>query len=373
MAKHDRYDVVVVGGGFFGCRLATSLAREGRSVLLLEREDDLMQRASLNNQARVHNGYHYSRHFLTALRSRVNFPRFVQDFGPCVVDSFEKYYAVGRAFSKVTARHFVSVMDRVGAPVRPAPARVVALFEPKLVESVFSVVEVSFDADKLRDITRDGLDAAGVDWKTGAHVSSVARGAKEGIDLNAVLGSEPSHFNAKNVFLCNYSGINETLANSGLPLVPMRHELAEICLVEVPEPLRNMGVTLMCGPFFSLMPFPTRGLHSLSHVRYTPHSHWVDSAGSYIPASEVLESFPRNTRFAHIERDASRYLPILVGCKHKDSIWEVKTMLPASENDDGRPILFKANYGIPGLSCVMGGKIDNVFDIQEETARMKAS
>ena len=26
----------------------------------------------------------------------------------------------------------------------------------------------------------------------------------------------------------------------------------------------------MCGPFFSAMPFPARGLHTLSHVRYTP-------------------------------------------------------------------------------------------------------
>ncbi len=32
-------------------------------------------------------------------------------------------------------------------------------------------------------------------------------------------------------------------------------------------------------------------------------------------------------------------------------------------DDDGRPILFKRNHGAPNLTCVIGGKIDNVFDV----------
>ncbi len=31
--------------------------------------------------------------------------------------------------------------------------------------------------------------------------------------------------------------------------------------------------------------------------------------------------------------------------------------------DDARPILLKRDHGLPGLSCVIGGKIDNVFDM----------
>jgi len=54
-----------------------------------------MARASYNNQARIHNVYHYPRSVLTALRSRQSFPRFIKDFSQCVCDDFDKFYMVG--------------------------------------------------------------------------------------------------------------------------------------------------------------------------------------------------------------------------------------------------------------------------------------
>ena len=42
-----------VGGGFFGCCLAAHLGRLGNSVAVIEREEDLLARASYRNQARI--------------------------------------------------------------------------------------------------------------------------------------------------------------------------------------------------------------------------------------------------------------------------------------------------------------------------------
>src|SRR5262245_4941938 len=98
---HDEADVAVIGGGFYGCAIAAHLRRRLPRVVLFEKEADLLQRASLRNQARVHNGYHYPRSLLTALRSHVNFARFVRDYRDCIDDRFDKYYAVARHLSKV--------------------------------------------------------------------------------------------------------------------------------------------------------------------------------------------------------------------------------------------------------------------------------
>lgn len=49
-------DAVVVGGDFYGVRLALLLRGEGAKVLLVEREAELLGRASLLNQARVRTG-----------------------------------------------------------------------------------------------------------------------------------------------------------------------------------------------------------------------------------------------------------------------------------------------------------------------------
>src|SRR5262245_6474321 len=99
----ETYDVVVIGGGFFGCMIAVHLRRHHARVALLERGGRLLGRASYNNQARAHNCYHYPRSVLTAYRSRINFPRFVAQFGDCIDSDFEKYYAIARMFSKVTS------------------------------------------------------------------------------------------------------------------------------------------------------------------------------------------------------------------------------------------------------------------------------
>ena len=85
--------VAVIGGEFYGCVIALELSERHDEVVLLEKADDLMTRASLINQARVHNGYHYPRSIMTAFRSFANFPRFVAEYRDVVDRSFEKVYA----------------------------------------------------------------------------------------------------------------------------------------------------------------------------------------------------------------------------------------------------------------------------------------
>ena len=143
------------------------------------------------------------------------------------------------------------------------------------------------------------------------------------------------------VVCCSYAQTNAVAAASGLPVIPLKHELAELALVDVPVALKGLGMTIMDGPFFSCMPFPPRGLHTLSHVRYTPHGHWYDGlpAEPHLPAYEVFDRSEKRTAFAHMVRDAARYLPALADCRYRDSLWEVKTVLPrvtASEPTAGR-------------------------------------
>ena len=119
----------------------------------------------------------------------------------------------------------------------------------------------------------------------------------------------------------------------------------------------------MDGPFFSTMPFPAMECHCLSHVRYTPHSYWVDEHG--LSPYDVIGQSILETRVDRMIRDASRYLPALAKSRYRESLFEVKTVLEKNESDDGRPILFRESFSTPGLYSVLGGKIDNIYDILE--------
>jgi hypothetical protein len=65
-------------------------------------------------------------------------------------------------------------------------------------------------------------------------------------------------------------------------------------------------------------------------------------------------------------RDSGRYVPSLCKAKYVDSLFEVKTVLVKNEGDDGRPILFEKHPSLPNLFSLLGGKIDNIYDILEK-------
>lgn len=353
-------DTLTIGGGFYGLFLSEHVARKGSRVVCCEQDPDLLGRASFNNQARVHNGYHYPRSLVTALRSRINFPRFVREFEACVAPAGPTYYAVARSLSKVSATQFARFMREVGAPAERAPAAVRKLFDPVHVEDVFCAVERVFDAAKLRTIMRERCAAAGVDLRVRARVLRVAPRQDGLIEADVERPSGVERLVARQVLLCGYSSTNEVLRRSDLPPLPLKHELAEMALVELPPALRELSVTVMCGPFFSFLPFPSRpGVHTLSHVRYTPHLAWQDGPQTGAPPPPPT----RASAFPHMVADARRYVPLLEGARQVGSLWESKTVLPVSEVDDSRPILFSRDHGgVRGLHAVIGGKIDNVYD-----------
>lgn len=354
-------DVLVIGGGFFGCAVAAFEAERGARVALVERAEKLLTRASYANQARVHGGYHYPRSFRTAYRSRVNLPAFCRDFEGSVRTDFTNVYAIARGTSKTSRRQYKRFCEAIGAPLEPAPPPITGLFSRHLIEAVFVTEEFVFDALALRRFFEGRLVDLGVAVVTGSSVERVAR--EDDGRLDADLSDGP-RLRARRVYNCTYSGINQI---EGIPRTrqALKHEIAELALVRVPRALSGIGVTVMDGPYFSLMPFPAEGVHTLSHVRYTPHEGWVeDDQPERCPEAELRAREP-GTTFPFMMRDARRYVPAIGEVTQVGSLMEVKTVLARNEVDDGRPILCEESPELPGVFSVLGAKVDNVYDVLE--------
>lgn len=352
------WDVVIVGGGFFGCCLALFFRSLCDRVLVLEREPDLLQRASRVNQARVHTGFHYPRSMVTAMRSRLLKDRFVEDFPDAVVDDFQMLYALAARRSKVSPSRFEGMFKALDAPFAPAPRAMAALFDPDTIEAVYLCQEFAFDWSILRDGLHRRMLEAGVEIRTGVEVARVE--SRE--DLAVVAAASGEMFTADTVFNVTYAGLNALALTSGLAPLPLKHELAEVALVRPPAELEGLGVTVMDGPFFSTMPYPSEDLYSLTHVRYTPHFSWLDAADGRSPYS-VADGLPQEPRARQMTADAARYLPCMDGAVHERSLFEVKTVLTRNERDDGRPILLHRHADAPRLVSILGAKVDNVFDL----------
>ena len=364
-ARRTQYDYVVIGGGFYGCCLALYLRSISPRVLLVEAGDRLMTRASRVNQARIHTGFHYPRSAITAVKSKLLHQRFMKDFPEAVVDDFEMVYAIARRRSKVTAKKFYRMFRDMGAPIAPAPPNQRALFNDDMVEEVFSCFEVAFDYSVLARQMAERLAAAGIEVRLSTALCTLTDARLGDRDGEVVAGlSDGTEISARYAFNVTYSQINTVLAQAGLPQAMLKHEVAELALVESPAELARIGVTVMDGPFFSCMPYPSEGLWSLTHVRYTPHESWADNVALRDPY-RFFASRDFETRYAYMLRDAQRYLPCLGAATYRKSIFDVKTVLIKNEQDDGRPILYHQKPESSRVVSILGGKIDNIYDLFE--------
>ena len=350
-------DVLVIGGGLYGAVIATGLGSAGLQVTLVEREEKVLARASTLNQARIHGGYHYPRSIATGLGSRRHYQRFQGDFAEAVVEPRVALYAVAKRGSLTTAGQFRSFCERIGAPCRPAAGEWSGLFDRSLVSEVFEVEEAVFDAGVMARLMLARLEEASVDVRLSTEVASLEVEA----DHVKVSTSAGETIRAAQAVNCTYSEINDWSASS--TDVPIMNEWTEIALFRPPAELVDVAVTLIDGPFFSLLPFPARGagVASLSHVRYTPHGVLEAESGGARPA---LDEEQNRSRQAAMLADASRYLPALAGAEYLTSAYEVKAVPHSRDGDDGRPIIYlESPSESPRVATVFGSKLDLVYDV----------
>lgn len=361
----DEVDALVVGGGFFGLCLALFLRSATRSVLLVEARPQLMERASRVNQARVHTGFHYPRSALTAGRSLSLHRRFAEDFPQAIYDRFDMVYAIAARQSKVTARRFYRMFADMGAPITIAGPQIKALFDPGRIAGVFACTEYAFDYRQLHHQLAAHADAAGIEIRLGTRATHLV----ETETVARVTLSDGSEILARHVFDVTYSRINHLRHAAGLPLLSLKHEAAEVALIAPPPELERLGVTVMDGPFFSTMPYPTAGLHSLTHVRYTPGASWTDDgAGLQEHARHDGTAPTTGHRARFMLQDAARFVPLLAQAEWRSSLHEVKTVLLRSEGDDARPILYRRDPG-SHLTSILGAKLDNIYDLFDQVRR----
>ena len=368
MTKKLYFDAVIIGGGFYGSMVALHLTKSHKfnKVAILEKGDCLFNRASSNNQYRVHNGYHYPRSYNTANRSKINSKRFIQDWPEGVINNqITSLYAIPKFQSKVSATQFLKFCRSINAKVSPANKDQKKLFKINKFDDVFEVEEYCFNPKSLKEELEKDLEAENITKFFNNEVTKINKSKNDSLKISSLqVSGSVEHLYADIVFNCSYSGLGQMKGDAAGPKTAIKHEIAELVYVKLPKEFSNYGVTVMDGPFFSFLPTINNDVHSLSHVRYSPHTSWEekDTKNPYMEFN-TLKKF---TRFERMIRSAQKYLPLLERSEYMGSKFEIKTILEKNEIDDGRPILFEKDNNLKNLYYVLGSKIDNIYDVLDK-------
>lgn len=368
-------DKIIIGAGLYGLYAALYCARLGQQVVVLEQEQQAFTRATYINQARVHMGYHYPRSISTALKSAGYFQRFVEDYGFCIHDRFEQIYATSSNFSWTDAVEFQKFCKDAHIPCSELPLE--KYFKPGICDGVFLTQEYTYDAMILKDYFLEQLaNYPGVKIQYGVKLCSI-----EPVGQDYLVICEDGAYRAPFVLNATYASVNHVLDKLKIPTVEkfaLKYELCEIILCDVGESLKNVGLTVMDGPFFSLMPFGKTGLHSLTSVTFTPHQtdyHAVPefactrkADGQCIPGllgncNDCI--YKPESAWEYMAALARKYVKDEHEFSYKQSLFSMKPILKASEVDDSRPTVIKVASEGPTFISVLSGKINTVYDLDE--------
>ncbi|MCR5235101.1 MAG: FAD-dependent oxidoreductase [Lachnospiraceae bacterium] len=370
----ERYDRIIIGAGLYGLYSALYCCRKGYRVLVLECDDAPFKRATYINQARVHQGYHYPRSISTAMKSASYFERFNRDFGFCINSEFDQIYATSSQYSWTDGKQFREFCAAAGIPCEELHAG--NYFRQGMCDGVFRTREYTYDAVILRDYFLNELDkySGEVTIRYGAEITSIDNNP----DMFVIRENDGAEYASGFVLNSTYAGTNQILDMAGFEKFGIKYELCEIILCDVNDKLREIGFTVMDGPFFSIMPFGKTGCHSLTAVTFTPHTTSYDvvpvfacqkrSEGHCSPVrlGNCNECTAKpDTAFPYMANLARKYLLDDYEFEYRNSLFSMKPILMSSEIDDSRPTVIRTYSKCPTFVGVLSGKINTVYDLDE--------
>lgn len=375
MSTKATYDYLVIGGGLFGSYAALYAARLGYSVCLVEREDALFKKASVVNQARLHAGYHYPRSVATARMSDDNKERFTRDHQDFIFSAFEKYYAIDKHGSFTDDRQFrrfCEYLDITCEPVDNHP-----LFNFQRLENVYRTEEHTFDPFLIRNYYKKLLEEEKkITTKLSTEVLEVVGQSGEYWELSLKQGEQIIAVQAAAVINATYAGTNAILKQFGFEAWEIQHEISEIGLLHAPE-LAGVGLTIMDGPFGSIMPYGKSGLHSISSVAYTHHKVSYDHLPQFDCMHQVSHCSPAalgdcnncaaqpRSNMHKMTAQMGQYFSKDMTWTHYKSLFTIKSKLQANHIDDGRPTEIKQFSEKPYFYSVFAGKINSIYEIEK--------
>ena len=339
---------------------------------MLEKENDCFTRATYVNQARVHLGYHYPRSLSTAKETAGYFDRFVKEYPECIHDAFDQVYATSSKFSWTSAEQFEKFSEAAGIPAERIPVE--TYFREGMCDGAFLTREVTFDAQILKGrMLGDLKDYPNVMIQTSAPVTKIEK--KE--DVYRLEAGE-RFYEAPFVLNASYACVNELTELAGFEPFRIKYELCEVILCRVSEELKNVGITVMDGPFFSIMPFGRTGLHTLTSVTFTPHQTCYEklaefecqkkSGGTcrkgYLANCNTCPAKP-DSAWPYMSKLAQKYMKEDYQFEYLGSLFSINPILMASDVDDSRPTMIKTHSTSPTFVSVLSGKITTVYDLEE--------
>lgn len=334
--KGSRVHIAIIGGGWYGCHLASELAKSNVGAVVFERHDELFIEASGVNQSRLHLGFHYPRSHITRMQSIRGFHQFVAAYPTLSGPVRDNLYAVCQRQSLLdfeTYRYVMRASALDFTHVHPADYGV------RNVEGALLCGERHLKIAEARRLFRERLGTA---LRLGTAVERVEPDGRGAFMVN---GERFSHV------------IDATWCQLSPAPVPVYYEPAMLLLYQRRDGGTSHAVTIMDGDLYSIYPFDDNGMYTLSGVVETSLGKYNTSREAWGRIASIGPSEIESLR-RRMEVGIAWYYPAF--CEEYDyvrPIMAVKTKPVVRSDDRACYVKQQGNH-----FTVLSGKIDTIFE-----------
>lgn len=349
--------IAIIGGGIFGSTCALELSKFC-DVRLFEQRNALLSGVSFLNMWRHHAGFHYPRSPATVQEIQDARDDFMSEYADAVVSDFPSYYCTSIDGMEIPRERFLAFCDTNGLNYshKQPPPDIVDL------EQISLCVETDegvYDMPRFKEIVEQRLRREGninVSLETEVINGKIQDDGQKILRFRDRNGTHEKSFDY--VVNATYSNWNLMSNWFGFPVKRLRFDLLELLVLRMP--VKKISVTILDGPFTTLVSMGRDGLFMLEQVHDCTLRRTVTSDG--LPPK--WKHFESNR--ANIMTHSTRYLPILKKAEIVESRFGMRAVQAFSDDFDGRPTVV-TDHGF-GCWTLLGGKIITCVSNAREVA-----
>jgi len=353
MVDNTSKNIIVVGGGIFGITAALVLSELNYNIIVIEEKNDILLGASLVNQNRIHYGYHYPRSSKTIEETLLSLESFKIFYGDSINNKFSKYYAISKFNSHINSDEFIKICNSFNLKMKDEyPSK--KLLNRDLIESCWLTDEPIFDYLKLKEIIYTKL-------RKNKNIKIIRNCTIS--KINDSIANLSNGFKIKYEYLINstYSNISNVLNDLGYTPINSKYQLCVLPILKSNKKFKTTGVTIMDGPFCSLMP---KGFEKDKYILYhVKESVIQEHIGNLKPNWLPIKGFVEDS----IIEGSRKYFPILESMSLIDSWITTRLILPEHEFDDARPTFIKQND--ENVFTIFSGKLTTCVEASKELTK----
>jgi len=312
--------ILIIGAGIHGCFIAKYLSEYNVKIILIDKNKDICDGTSASTHNRANRGFHYPRSMKTAKECKISYDYFKKKY-PKFIEKKQNIYCIEKQ-SKVNFKDYKKFYKKLGIKYHIINRS--NFIKNENLEAITSGEEGCYNHFKIKKMLKSKIDNDKVKFYPNFTLKKVSYKKR----YVKIISQKNKEITEKFDLIINstYSNINNVskIFNSKNIAINYKHQITEVAVVK--SKIKFPGITIMDGPFVTIMPYIGKKNHFLL---YDVQNSILKKSNNYI------EHFKKISNFKKMKEKLSKYLNFTNKISYVKSLYGYRP-IPIKKNGDDR-------------------------------------